>query len=128
MARAKCPQCSLVNSANDDTCRRCGGGLYDFSSVTEKKATRSEINLPLGKIAIAAAVALGIYYYTSGPATPPPAIPRNDAKPQPALPAREEHESQKKQAYTTAIKNSGGLADSAKRTAETEKLMANTQK
>ncbi len=96
--------------------------------VAEKKGPRAEINLPLGKIAIAAAVAFGIYYYTSSQATPQPTAPQNGAKPQPTLTAREEHESQKKQAYTTAIKNSGGLADSAKRTAETEKFIANTQK
>jgi len=102
--------------------------MYDFSGGTEKKESRSEISLPLGKIAIAAAVAVGIYFYTSSPATPPPAVPQNGARPQPTLTAREEHESQKKQAYTTAIKNSGGLADSAKRTAETEKFIANTQK
>ncbi|HMT06875.1 MAG TPA: hypothetical protein PKA82_02645 [Pyrinomonadaceae bacterium] len=128
MSRAKCPQCGLVNSIDDDTCRRCGVGLYDFSSAQKPKQARSEVNLPIGKIAIAAAVAFGIYWWTSTPATPTPPAAVAGPKPQPTLSAREEHESQKKQAYTTAIKNSGGLADHQKRTAETEKFMANTQK
>lgn len=127
MSRAKCAQCGLVNSIDDNTCRRCGVGLYDFTGRAKTEQVRREINLPLGKIAIAAAAAFGIYYWTSMPATPPPA-PQAGPKPQPTLSAREEHESQKKQAYTTAIKNSGGLADHQKRTAETEKFMANTQK
>lgn len=128
MSRAKCAQCGLVNSVDDDVCRRCGVGLYGEQQISSSSKPRVEINLPFGKIAIAAAVVFGIYYYTSMPATPPPAVPGNGAKPQPTLTAREEHESQKKQAYTTAIKNSGGLADHQKRTAETEKFMANTQK
>lgn len=127
MSRAKCAQCGLVNLIDDDVCRRCGNGMYGATDTPTRSSPRTEINLPIGKIVIAAAVAFGIYYYTSLPATPPVA-PQSGPKPQPTLSAREEHESQKKQAYTTAIKNSGGLADSAKRTAETEKFMANTQK
>ena len=127
MSRAKCAQCGLINSIDDDVCRRCGVGLYDAPQTSSSPKPRAEINLPLGKIVIAAAAAFGIYYWMSLPGTPPPA-PQTGPKPQPTLSAREEHDSQKKQAYTTAIKNSGGLADSAKRTAETEKFMANTQK
>jgi hypothetical protein len=101
--------------------------MYGATDAPARSSPRTEINLPIGKIAIAAAVAFGIYYYTSLPSTPPTSL-QGGPKPQPTLSAREEHESQKKQAYTTAIKNSGGLADSQKRTAETEKFIANTQK
>ncbi|MBL8182081.1 MAG: hypothetical protein JNL64_10800 [Blastocatellia bacterium] len=127
MSRAKCAQCGLVNSIDDDVCRRCGNGMYGATEASTRSSPRTELNIPIGKIVIAAVVAFGVYYYTSQPATPPPAQ-RSGPKPQPTLTAREEHEGQKKQAYTTAIKNSGGLADSAKRTAETEKFMANSQK
>lgn len=127
MSRAKCTQCGLVNSITDDVCRRCGSGLHGYSGRSASGSAKREFNLPLGKIAIAAAAAVGIYYWMSMPETPQ-APANTGAKPQPTLSAREEYESQKKTAYSTAIKNSGGLAESQKRTAETEKLMANTQK
>jgi hypothetical protein len=101
--------------------------MYGATEASTRSSQRTELNIPIGKIVIAAVVAFGVYYYTSQPATPPPAQ-QSGPKPQPTLTAREEHEGQKRQAYTTAIKNSGGLADSAKRTAETERFMANTQK
>lgn len=127
MSRAKCTQCGLVNSIADEACRRCGVDLYAAAQPAAKSKPKAEISIPFGKIAIAAAVVFGIYYWTSTP-TAPQAPPNNGAKPQPTLSARQEHENQQKTAYSIAVKNSGGLAESQKRTAETEKLMANTQK
>ena len=127
MSRAKCTQCGLVNSIRDDACRRCGVGLHGVSGKSSSDSVRLEFNLPLGKIAIAAAAAFGIYYWMSMPSAPQ-SQPNAGPKPLPTLSAREQHESQTKTAYSNAIKNSGGLAESQKRTAETEKFMANTQK
>ncbi len=127
MSRTKCTQCGLVNSIGDDACRRCGVGLHGVSGKPSSGSVRRELNLPFGKLAIAVVAAFGIYYWMSIPSTPQPPL-NNGPKPQPTLSVREEHESRTKTAYSTAIKNSGGLAESQKRTAETEKLMANTQK
>ena len=122
MSRAKCTHCGLVNSIGDEACRRCGVNLYEASPTAGKAKPRAEINIPFGKIAIAAAVVFGIYYYTSLPATPVP-VPQAGPKPQPSLSLRDEHQQRQTGAYKNALQDNPSFKASDQRLAEAQKLM-----
>ncbi|MBK6751100.1 MAG: hypothetical protein KA956_03255 [Pyrinomonadaceae bacterium] len=123
MSRAKCTQCGLVNSIADEACRRCGVDLYGASPAASKAKPKAEINIPFSKLAIAAAVVFGIYYYTSMPATPVP-VPQAGPKPQLTLSLREEQQQRQTGAYKTAIQDNPSFKASDKRLAEAQKLMS----
>lgn len=122
MSRSKCTQCGLVNSIDDEVCRRCSAALFGYPQRKNGSKPRAELNIPVGKIAIAAAVAIGIYYYTSLPPAPQPQ-PQPAPKPQPTLSLREEHQQRQTGAYKNALQDNPSFKASDRRLAEAQKLM-----
>lgn len=135
MNKITCKNCGLVNLASDYDCRRCGydmGTRFMVSSqrIGPREAAKSSSWLyTLVFLALIGGIA---YYLFSGVENSYKDVKNIEAtRPGAQVNApqtRSEVQERQKQNYTTAIKNSGGLAESQKRTEETQKLMQTGQK
>jgi hypothetical protein len=135
MNKIKCTKCGLVNLTEDYDCRRCGhdmGTRFMVSSqrIGPREAAKSSSQW-LYTLLFLALIGGVAYYLFSGVEKSYEDVkkieqtrPGANAVPQ----TRSQFQEQQKQNYTTAIKNSGGLAESQKRTEETQKLMQPGQK
>lgn len=129
MNKIKCSSCGLVDFENDGGCRRCGVAMYGVPpSAAKGRDNTTRRTIPLVPIAIAAAVAFGLYSYFAAETAKPvsanvAAHTNSQPQPQPTLSARAEHEQRMTGSYKNAIKTSPGLAESQKHLEETQKLM-----
>ncbi len=130
MNKIKCNKCGLVNLAEDYDCRRCGhdmGTRFMVSSqrIGPREAAKSSSQW-LYTLLFLALIGGVAYYLFSGVEksynevkTIEQTRPGANIAPQ----TRSQFQERQKQNYTTAIKNSGGLAESQKHNEETKKLM-----
>ena len=138
MNKITCKSCGLVNLASDHDCRRCGydmGTRFMVSSqrIGPREAAKSSSWLyTLLFIALLCGIAnyllSGVeksYDNVKALEVNRPGAQAN--KPADTLGTRSQFEQQQKQNYTTAIKNSQGLADSQRHVEETQKLMQTSQ-
>ena len=135
MNKTKCTKCGLVNLPEDHDCRRCGhdmGTRFMVSSqrIGPREAAKSSSQWLYTLLFVALIGGLA-YYLFSGVEksynevkTIEQTRPGANIAPQ----TRSQFQEAQKQNYTTAIKNSQGLAESQKRTEETQKLMESGQK
>ena len=134
MNKITCKNCGLVNLASDYDCRRCG---YDMGTrfmvrsqrIGPREAAKSSSQW-LYTLLFLALIGGVAYYLFSGVEksynevkTIEQTRPGANVAPQ----TRSQFQEKQKQNYTTAIKNSQGLAESQKRTEETQKLMQTGQ-
>ena len=134
MNKITCKNCGLVNLASDYDCRRCGydmGTRFMVSSqrIGPREAAKSSSQW-LYTLLFLALIGGVAYYLFSGVEksynevkTIEQTRPGANVAPQ----TRSQFQEKQKQNYTTAIKNSQGLAESQKRTEETQKLMQTGQ-
>lgn len=136
MNKIKCTKCGLVNLASDYDCRRCGhdmGTRFMVSSQRIGPREAAKSSSWLYTLLFLALIGGGAYYIFSGVEKSYEDIQGNETKRQASQPTdglstRSEYEQRQKQNYKTAIQNSQGLAESQKRTEETQKLMQAGQK
>jgi hypothetical protein len=135
MNKMTCKKCGLVNLAEDYDCRRCGhdlGTRFMVSSqrIGPREAAKSSSQW-LYTLLFFGLIGGVAYYLFSGVEKSYEDVKRiEQTRPGAniAPQTRSQFQESQKQNYTTAIKNSGGLAESKKHTEETEKLMQPGQK
>lgn len=139
MDKITCKNCGLVNLTSDHDCRRCGydmGTRFMVSSqrIGPREAAKSSSWLyTLLFLSIIGGVA---YYLFSGVEKSYDNVKAVEvnrpgaqaSKPADTLGTRSQFEQQQKQNFTTAVKNSQGLAESQKHNEETKKLMESVEK
>lgn len=137
MNSIKCKSCSLVNLSSDLHCRRCGHVLAANSSSYNTQSPRmaARRGFPFASIILVAA-AIGIFAYmylgiksemTQIQSSEANRIATQAKQPEGGL-SRSDADKKRSGQYGNAIQNSPALAESKKRTEETQKLMqpANT--
>ena len=133
MNKITCKKCGLVNLASDHDCRRCGydmGTRFMVSSqrIGPREAAKSSSWLyTLLFLALIAGIANYLLSGVEKSYVNVKAIESNRPGAQIQPQTRSEFQERQKQSYTTAIKNSGGLAESQKHNEETKKLMQSAQ-
>ena len=139
MDKIKCTKCGLVNLKSDYDCRRCGhdmGTRFMVSSQRIGPREAAKSSSWLYTLLFLTLIGGGAYYIYSGIEKSYEDVnssETNRVNSQANLPAnaprtRSEFEDKQKSSYKTAIHNSQGLAESQKRTEETDKLMQPSQK
>lgn len=134
MNKITCKNCGLVNLASDYDCRRCGYDMGTRFMVSSQRIGPREAAKSSSWIYTLLFLTLigGIAYYLLSGVEKSydnvKSIEANRPGAQSAPQTRTEFQERQKQNYTTAIKNSQGLAESQKRTEETQKLMQSGQK
>lgn len=139
MNKIKCTKCGLVNIESDYDCRRCGhdmGTRFMVSSQRIGPREAAKSSSWLYTLLFLALILGGAYYVFSGVErsyedvkkveNSRPGAQVNQAVDSPGT--RSQFEQQQKHNYKTAIQNSQGLAESQRRTEETQKLMQTSQK
>ncbi len=137
MNKPKCSQCGLINFASDTACRRCGGELEgrrsnDNSPRSPREAAKR--SSAIYTLLLIAVIGGAIAYNFLGVERSYNEIRTNDvnrvsvqAKQPQGLTSRSEEEQKRTGQFKNAILNSPGLAESQRRTDETEKLLKNDQ-
>ena len=139
MNKIKCTKCGLVNVESDYDCRRCGhdmGTRFMVSSQRIGPREAAKSSSWLYTLLFLALIGGGAYYIFSGVEKSyddVKAIETNRLNSQAtqqtdAPQTRSQVEEKQKQNYKTAIQNSQSLAESQKRTEETQKLVQTSQK
>lgn len=122
----KCRNCHLVNKSSFEECQRCGYELVAPPGKTAvQKAPSTGPSLPV-KLAICCVLGFVAYSYFGGSGNvDQTAVPAKKpaTQPQPTLSLRSEYEQRQTGAYKNAVQSSPNLAQSQKRSEETQKLM-----
>jgi ribosomal protein L37E len=126
MSSTKCKSCGLPNFPHEDACRRCGTLLYHY----KKKRSPRPRRFSFGSLLIIVCVGGFAYYSYYGLQKSADDVyagevnrvaqQKNDKT---AGLSRNEYENQRKQTFSSAIKNSNGLAAHDQHIQETQKAM-----
>jgi len=132
MKGIKCSECGLTNFRSETMCRRCGRAIGEYKAAVNNRRNPREAakrSSWLYTVLIITLIGGGAYYLYNGilqsfeqiqpqQQQPPPRSATN--LPQPAT--RTESDRQRAEPYKNAVRNSQGVAESERRTAETQKL------
>lgn len=122
MRAYKCSNCGLVDRPTETFCRRCGHS-QEFGPP-EPKRRRERPVISIYRIGLVAAIAAGVYYFTSAHDGNTDAA-YHDAVHQPPTPAfRSAVEPQPAGNFKTAVERSQSITAANQRQAEMDKMMA----
>lgn len=127
MSSVKCKNCSLINFANEEFCRRCESLLNSPSKASLGRKDKSPRSFSFLKLAVIVGVIGAAYYIYSGsqaPAQGNNASQRpSQATPQPAGLSRTQYDQQRAGNFANNIKDNPSFEAKRQHDEETQKVM-----